>query len=634
MPFRYDIGISSGKKRVENGIGIGKGANGNPYLINNQSLMFHTLITGRTGTGKSNLLLNLCMNILKIDNSSMVVIDFHGSLSDNIISMMNNRQLIYLGSTPDGRKSVKMNILKGASESSVSFYLIQEIFSRESSLSGGTWGPRLQTIFTSVLREILRNDPESTLGDFMETLLSRQLMKSLSDNCSKESKKVIVNLISRWQSWIEYSSSSINKLYPILSDPKIKSLVSSRNESMEIIKELREGGKVVIIDVSKTRFSTTQGKIISSLILNRIWTEILREGAIYPTMIVADEAQNLNSSVMSEILSEGRKFNTYLTVASQYLDQYDRYTKGALLSNCGSIYSFNVSEKDAMEISNVITDRRKRAETLKSILLGTPHNVTHFNFLSQRGIEVDSFTPYLVEKKGSRIEIESRIRESINIYGNEDEQEATSEIQTLPVHTYLLTFMSRFLESKGIFPEKEKKLNSLRPDMMFFHKDRPVVVEIEVSDIGKFSRVVEKAVNYSTLKLIFLCDMNNGKILYEKFCDRDTVIRSLENLRMKGTGSYFDFKNILICEERNGLLYVIEGGKLARFSIEKLDNYRTFMQQSNIDPTFMEACLNEMKRKSDYYIGREELKKFWNESMADFSFTYSNEKLTLVDLYK
>ena len=89
--------------------------------------------------------------------------------------------------------------------------------------------------------------------------------------------------------------------------------------------------------MSKTRFSTTQGKIISSLILNRIWTETLKEGITPQTMIVADEAQNLNSSVLSEILSEGRKFNTYLTVASQYLDQYDRYTKGALLSRNRSI---------------------------------------------------------------------------------------------------------------------------------------------------------------------------------------------------------------------------------------------------------------------------------------------------------
>ncbi len=634
MPFRYDIGISSGKRIQGEGIEIGNGASGYPYLINARSLMFHTLITGRTGTGKSNLLLNLCKNILKVESSNMIVIDFHGSLSDHIITMIDNKKLIYLGSSPDGKSVVKMNILKGASQSSVSFYLIQEIFSRESSLSGGTWGPRLQTIFTSVLREILLREPEATLSDFMDTLLSKEMMKSLSASCTKESRKVIENLISKWQSWIEYSSSSINKLYPILSDPKIKSLVSSRNESVDIIKELTEGDKVVVIDVSKTRFSTTQGKIISSLILNRIWTEILKEGITPQTMIVADEAQNLNSSVLSEILSEGRKFKTYLTVASQYLDQYDRYTKGSLLSNCGSIYSFNVSERDAMEITNVITNRKKKTEALKSILLGTPHNVTHFNFLSKSGIEVDSFIPYLIDTKVNKIEVESRVGESLDLYGNDTDEEPMSEILTLPDHTYLSTFMLRFLESRDIFPERERKLNSLRPDILFYYNNRPVVVEIEVSDVGKFSRVVEKAVNYSSLKLIFLCGRNMGRILYEKFCNRDSMRNSLENLKMKGSGSYYDYRNILICEERNGILYLVVGGKLVRFSIDKLENYRTFVEQSVMGSSFIEICMNEMRRKSDYFLSIEEINKLWDKAHYAESFKFRNESITIFDLYE
>ncbi|MCL4323116.1 MAG: DUF87 domain-containing protein [Candidatus Thermoplasmatota archaeon] len=633
MPFRYDIGVSSGRTNEKGGIDLGAGTDGNPYRINSKSLMFHTLITGRTGTGKSNLLLNISKNILQIEKSNLIVVDFHGSLSSSIISMIGKQSLIYLGASKNGRKSVKMNILKGASESSVSFYLTQEIFSRESSLSSGTWGPRLQTIFTSVLRESLQIDPESTLSDFMDTLLSREKMKTLAEQCKNESKKVVENLISRWQSWIEYSTSSINKLYPIISDPHVRSLVSSRAESLDIIRELKEGNKVVVLDVSKTRFSSTQGRIISSLVLNRIWTDILKEGAISPTMIIADEAQNLNSSVLSEILSEGRKFNAYVTVASQYLDQYDRYTKGALLSNCGSIYSFNVSEKDALDVSNVITNRKKRGETLKSILLGSPHNATHFDFLSANGIEVNSFTPYLIKATGSEENLENRIEESINRFGNEV-QETQQEIELMPEHSYLLSFMLRFLENKGLFPEKEKKLNDLRPDIMFFHNNKPFVIEIEVSDLEKFSRAIEKAVNYNTMKLIFLCGRDKGKLLYEKFESKESVIKALENLQMKGIGSYFDFRKIIICEERGGMLYLIDKGKFTRFSLEKLDSYRTFRNKENIDEPFLEYLMNEMERKKMHILEQKELRgigEIWGENC---SLDMKENGLTLFDLYE
>ncbi len=633
MPFRYDIGTSTQRNGNHGEYELGISSSGDIYKISKKSLFFHSIILGRTGTGKSNLLRILCNSYIKEPDSNLIIIDFHGSLSNQIVSLESKKDLIYLGTSEEnGGKKIMMNILKGASSSSISLYLIQEIFSKESSLSGGTWGPRLQTIFTSVLREIISINPDATLSNFMETLLDKKMMKSLADHADFNSRKVIENLTSRWQSWMEYSASSINKLYPIVSDPHLRSLVSSPEESINLMEELKKGDKIVVIDVSKTKFSATQGKIISSLIVNKIWTDILKSGGIKDTMIVADEAQNLNSSVLSEILSEGRKFNLYITVASQYLDQYDRYTREALLSNCGSIYAFNVSERDADQVCSVITNRKKRKEAMKSILLGAPHNSTHFNFISKSGIEVESFTPYLMEIPYDINILKNKINESLKKYGDYHREKEKQE-KTLSSHEYLSSFMIRFLETRGVPVESEKKLNNLRPDILFFYDDKPVVVEIEVSDIDHFVRVVEKVVNYGEQKTLLLCERDSAKILYSKFMERNQISGALSNLQKSGKKTYFNFRNILILEERAGLLYVIESGRFNRFSLDKVLSYETFRENEAFGSDMTEIILSEMKKHGSHYIDGYSFSRIQDRIGASRTVNINERGIELPDLY-
>jgi energy-coupling factor transporter ATP-binding protein EcfA2 len=608
MPYRYDVGTWSSKEGTDGPFTLGKSALGEPYSIDLRSLIFHKIILGRTGTGKSNLLLNLCKNILKVIDNNLVIVDFHGSLASEIISMNSTHDLIYIGTGPErDSKKIRLNILKGASESSISLYLIQEIFSRESSLSGGTWGPRLQTIFTAILKEIILLYPEATLDLFMQTLLSREKMKILSQKCSEDSKAVIANLISRWQSWTEYSASSINKLYPIVSDKDLRDLTCSPNESFDVISALEEGGKLIVVDVSKTKYSATQGKIISSLILNRFWTEILKKGEIPNTAIIVDEAQNLNSKVLSEILSEGRKFNLFLTVASQYLDQYDRELKGSLLSNCGSLYSFNISEKDAREVCSVLTERRKRVSAMKSILLGSPHNVTHLNFLSSSGIKVESFTPDLFPLQRFPSKTDNIIRGSLEKFGTGDDSTPKDVVSIIKEHDYLENFFQRYLEDKHIIVEKEKKLNNLRPDLHFFLQNKPIFVEIEVSDLEKFDRILEKACNFSGQKLIFLCPKDKGKLLREKLTDTAAVSKYLGILRNEGKQTFVDYMNILIIEERGGNVYYVEKTKLKRFNINHLFFSYSFMLREDIDNTSFLLSNEIMKNEHRHYITKGEV---------------------------
>ena len=75
-----------------------------------------------------------------------------------------------------------------------------------------------------------------------------------------DTKEVLRGLVKRWENWTEYSMSTVNKLLPVLSDTEISQIVSSRIESFDLYGSLLEGGKLVVIDVSKTVHSEQQGR--------------------------------------------------------------------------------------------------------------------------------------------------------------------------------------------------------------------------------------------------------------------------------------------------------------------------------------------------------------------------------------
>jgi Predicted ATPase len=537
------------------------------------------VVLGRTGTGKSNLLRNISKNILVSDDTNLIVVDFHGQLARKIINMNEKKELIFIGpNQEEGGECIRMNLLKNAAESSISLYLIQEIFSGEASLSMGTWGPRLQLIFTSILREVLKQNQHATINTFLQTLLSRGLMKALLDKSSGETKLVLSNLISKWSSWVEYSTSSVNKIFPIVSDPFLNSVASSPEESLDLIREMRQGNKLLIIDVSKTTISAPQGRILSSLILNRLWSDILKSDIVPRTVIMIDEAQNLNSTILSELLSEGRKFNLYLILASQFISQYPKSLRESIKSNTGSIYAFNISRDDASEVCSIITDRNLYKRTMDSILLGKPHNVTHVDLLNKEGIMVNSFVPTLIQQEYEEERVGNSIKESLNKFGTGENSIVENVLHSTGEHTFLMTIMERYLMSRGIYVEKEKKLSTLRPDLFFFKDNTPFICEVEVSDLDYFSRIVEKICNYIDYELILLVPRDRSLELLSAIADNRRVERLTKNLELRNAKTIVNLSKVLIVEERGNLLYARTGEKLVRFSVSKIGKIHSFME--------------------------------------------------------
>ncbi len=570
MPYRYKIGIPP--KRVSYpGIEIGTMGSGEKAVIPENELMFHTLVLGRTGTGKSNLLKILFNCISRDDNSNIILVDFHGTLSREIICMNYGKRLVFIspGDPKSNEFKTRLNVLKGSNLSPVMLYNIQKIFSQEDSLSSGTWGPRLQTVMTSVLREVVLKDSDSTLSDFLSTLLSKEKMNELITGIRGDTKEVLRGLVKRWENWTEYSMSTVNKLLPVLSDPEISQIVSSRIESFDLYGSLLEGGKLVVIDVSKTVHSEQQGRVVASMLLNRIWADILKNGMPHKTILMVDESQNLNSSLLSEILSEGRKFNFFIMLASQYLGQHNDELINAIMSNCGHIYAFNMSEGDSQRICKLFSDDRTRRKVMNSILMGPYHDVTHINNLNENGVSVRGFTPYPVQLNIDMKKYDDSVKESLRKYGNgPDEIVITPDTVEKSMHRQMQERFRDYLGRKSIPSELEEKTGLNRADLVYYAGSTPVMVEVELYDTTRFERSIKKACNYSNSFLIFLCAEYQGMNLYSKFKDSELLIKNLDRMKALGDKTFMDLEKISIIEERKNSYFLIKDGKYRRWKPE------------------------------------------------------------------
>ncbi|NJM40731.1 MAG: TraM recognition domain-containing protein [Anaerolineae bacterium] len=60
-----------------------------------------------------------------------------------------------------------------------------------------------------------------------------------------------------------------------------------------------------------------------------------------------DEAQKLVATPLDKLMSEIRKYGVHLTIANQFLDQFEKPTLAAIVGNTGATISFQIGVNDA-----------------------------------------------------------------------------------------------------------------------------------------------------------------------------------------------------------------------------------------------------------------------------------------------
>lgn len=322
-----------------------------PVILKDDDRRRHVYVVGKTGMGKTTLLLNQIEHDIQAGRG-VCLIDPHGDLAEAV-----------MGVIPSERTNDVIVFDVGDSEHAVGFNpLACPDTQRMDQVASGvvtslrkmydSWGPRLE--------DTLRNAVYAAI-EHRGTLLT--VLRILADAPFRE------QLVSRlqepivrafWQQefagWNKaYRTEAVaaiqNKIRPFLTNRTVRAIVSQTDHTLDL-RRIMDDGKILVVNLSKGRVGEDNSAMLGALLVSSIQEAAMRradtpEKDRRQFSLFVDEFQNFTTGSFATILSEARKYGLNLTVSHQYFRQLDEETANAVTGNVGTLIAFAVGSDDA-----------------------------------------------------------------------------------------------------------------------------------------------------------------------------------------------------------------------------------------------------------------------------------------------
>lgn len=486
---------------------VGRTFTGREVSIDDSMLATHCVILGRTGSGKSSLLKVLGRNLVTSGRCSVIVLDPHGDLARWMVSQFPDRSII-IPAQPmilDGREmSITMNPLQGA-QTNPEFYSgwVRDAFSSNGVFSQGTWGPRLEVIFSSLLASLIRSSEETRLSDLLDLLLDSSKMRSFSSKVASPQLSAFLKMaMSDWKGWNQYVTSSINKLLPLITDAGIRNIISGKSDSADFSSIFSKAGNLVVPEIWKGSVSDETYGIISILMILKIWGYRLAGGdRTVPLYIMADEAQLLPDGILDRILREGRKYNLRMILATQFASSGKPSMSENIVSNPGCYFAFSLPRDEAETVSNAFFPDPVASRLSEVLTAQGFHRCVVWSRDMEGSHGPLSFLP-LMPVEIADVDLSKIKEKSMRDFGAEISAE--NDDMAIDLHEYLVGKISDYLARHGMTVTTGTKVNGTIPDCIAESGPLKFIVEVEVSDLIAFGRIINKALNYNGYRIIFV----------------------------------------------------------------------------------------------------------------------------------
>jgi GTPase SAR1 family protein len=313
--------------------------------------MFHFYCCGKSGAGKTSLLLTLAKGDVEASRG-FTFIDVHGDAAALLVNFIEKKypkkSFVYFDSTnPD--IPYGYNPLRAVSPSKRSLVVsnILEIFQRNWK---SAWGMKMEHILRMVLLTLMEQ-PSANLSDILKILhdkeYQRQCLLHLKDN----------TLRLFWEKeFSNYKSSDLlpifNKVGALLSHRIIKKILIE-NQQLISLRGMMDNNEILIINISKGAIGSDASNILGGLLLTSLASAAFSridtpENQRIPHFLYVDEFQVLSGNeLIGELLAQSRKFLLGLVLSNQFLHQLSTEVKNAVLGNVGTLVCFRLGISDA-----------------------------------------------------------------------------------------------------------------------------------------------------------------------------------------------------------------------------------------------------------------------------------------------
>lgn len=325
----------------------------------------HIHVIGKTGMGKTSLLLNMAVSDIR-NGAGFAFVDPHGDIADALLDYIPEhrvKDVVYFN-PQDLEYPIAFNVLGDVPENQrhiVSDGLVG-VFKK---IWADSWGPRLEYILRNTILTLLENE-ESTLLDIMRILVDKNfranIVYKMNDPVLKQfwlnefdgyTDKLLVEAISPIQ----------NKVGQFTSSPLIRNIIGQTKSSFNM-REIMDQKKILIMNLSKGAVGEGGAQLLGAMMITKMQLAAMSRVDIpeherQDFYAYIDEFQNFSTDSFAEILSEARKYRLSLILAHQYVDQLSEIVRGAVFGNVGTTIVFRIGAADAefmeREFSPILT---------------------------------------------------------------------------------------------------------------------------------------------------------------------------------------------------------------------------------------------------------------------------------------
>jgi len=314
----------------------------------------HIYCIGKTGVGKSTLLLNMACSDIRNGNG-VGVIDPHGDLAQALIQYIpaaRKKDLVFFNAT-DTFDLIAFNPLSDVAPEQ-RYFVASTIVNTLKKVWSDSWGPRLEHILRNSILTLLEY-PDATLLDLQPLLTSidfrKEVLQYVSSNALLRFWELEFNVLPVALK-AEVVSPIINKIGLFQTHPIIRAIIAQKQSAFSI-SEIMDGKKIFIANLSKGVLGEDGTQLIGSMLVSQFQiASIVRASRQVhertPFYLYIDEMQSFVTLAFANILSESRKYGLCLFLAHQYMEQLAEDIRNAILGNVGTLISFRVGAQDAV----------------------------------------------------------------------------------------------------------------------------------------------------------------------------------------------------------------------------------------------------------------------------------------------
>ena len=355
-------GLRSYAAKVEDARGLYLGINSHagvtkPVYLSLDRARRHVHVIGASGSGKSNLLLQLVLDHTG-QGGGMALLDPHGDLVDDILARIpdNRSGDVILFDPADTEYPVGFNVLAAHSELEKTLLAsdLVAIFRRLST----SWGDQMHTVLANAIQAFLESERGGTIADLRKFLIDREFREEFLATIHDEEiayywRKEFPLLSGRPQGPI------LTRLDAFLRPKLVRHMIVQRENRIDF-RALMDGGKIFLAKLAQGAIGEENAALLGSFLMARLHQttmsrQDMRAAERRPFLIAADECQHFVTPSMAAILSGARKYSVGLLLAHQDLTQLQRRDSevfSSLLANAGTRIVFRVGDADARALAD------------------------------------------------------------------------------------------------------------------------------------------------------------------------------------------------------------------------------------------------------------------------------------------